>query len=74
VSRRERGKERVGFVASKGVSRRSPRWPRHKQEVASAVARRKPRSCSLFSTKKTTDTFAKSPLGIGGFFGMFKQN
>jgi hypothetical protein len=37
-----------------------------------ALARSKPRSCSLFSTKKTTDPFAKSPLGIGGFPGMFK--
>jgi hypothetical protein len=62
--------ERGGIVASLGTSRGST----GKQEVASAVARSKPRSSSVFSTKETTDPFAKSPLGIGGFSGMFKQN
>jgi hypothetical protein len=64
------GRERGGVMAFLGSSRRST----GKQEVASAVARSKPRSSSMFSTKKTTDPFAKSPLGIGGFSGMFKQN
>jgi hypothetical protein len=30
------GKGERGFMASKGVSRRSPQWPGRKQEVASA--------------------------------------
>jgi hypothetical protein len=68
VSQRERGKERGGFVASKGVSRRSPRWSGHKQEVASAA----PGSSTQLLHEEDKPTFAKIPLAFGVFLGILK--
>jgi hypothetical protein len=47
---------------------------RHKQEVALATSRSRARSCSVVSTKKTTDTL-QIPPGFGEFLqGTLKQH
>jgi hypothetical protein len=61
---REGKGEGGGFVASKGVSRRSPRWPGCKQEVASAA----PGSSTQLLHEEDKPTFAKIPLAFGVFW------
>jgi hypothetical protein len=75
----KKGKGGQGEEERKGgiqVLLQGPPRRQGKQEVASRRWHRgllgAPRRCSCVPTKKTSANFAKSPLGKGDFWGVFK--